>query len=111
VRASAPGGCRRKHTRYDVTLSVRISSGDGGSVYDARCLNLSVGGMYVAGTHALSEGDAVRLWLKLPDSGELFMTGQVIWTEDEGVGVAQQLLGSDDTFRLTQFLATLKDED
>ncbi len=73
----------------------------------AHCANLSLGGMFVNGAHAFKDGDSVRLWLAIPDRGEVFLSGTVKWTADAAMGVQHRLLGARDTFVLTDFLASL----
>jgi Tfp pilus assembly protein PilZ len=73
----------------------------------ARCTNVSLGGMLLNTEQQLTEGTDLRIWLELPETGELFVTGTVIWTDGASAGVRHELLGSGDTVTLSEYLASL----
>ena len=107
VRASAPNAaCRRRHNRYDVHRPVRLV-GDDGHAVSGHCTNLSMGGLLVVTPHTFVAGKNLRVWLDLPDTGELFLAATVRWSDATSAGLQHELLGAQDTFVLTEFLASL----
>lgn len=66
-----------------------------------------MGGLLVVAPHTFVAGKSLRVWLDLPDTGELFLAATVRWCGDGSAGLQHELLGAQDTFVLTEFLASL----
>jgi len=100
---------RRRHSRVEVQLipvEVLVEGAD--DPVSGRCVNLSLGGMFILLKPPPKHGASLRVWLNLPTGDRLMVTGTVRWSTGEGVGIQHELLGARDTFLLTQYLASLK---
>lgn len=111
VRPSAPGRrhAERRHSRFDVQLPVRFAPKREEPI-KGRCANLSLGGMFILTDEKCSVGTEVRVWLTMPDTSELFFSGTVRWVTADGLGIQHALLGARDTYMLTEYLASLRED-
>ena len=89
----------------DVTFAPECLHGER---FFGRCTSLSLGGMFLETDVSMTVGDGVRVWLTLPGSAQLLLVAQVRWTTERGIGLQHAALGAHDTYRLTEYLLTLR---
>lgn len=109
---------QRQHDRYstDFLVSVDIVEDDGPR--QGKCLNLSMGGLFIAMDPPLPRGTRVKLQLRLEPSGvSIYTEALVCWTRPKmpdpqfppGVGVKFLDLAEKDKQTLAQTIESLKD--
>jgi type IV pilus assembly protein PilZ len=93
----------RKHPRKAVEAAVAFQIGEGPRV-DARCRDVSLGGMFIETTPPLPYGAKLRIYLPLPglDAG---IECVVRWAKPDGMGVQFGVMGARETHALTRLLA------
>ena len=91
----------RKHPRKAVEAVVVFQAGEGPRV-DARCRDLSLGGMFIEAS-PLPYGAKLRVYLPVPglDAG---IDCIVRWAKPDGMGVQFGVMGARETHALTQLL-------
>jgi hypothetical protein len=97
---------RRRHSRVDAWIHVRVQHGD--REFDGLCVNLAIGGMFVQTLEKAAFGDQLTVSLTLPSGHALSLPCTVRWVSSEGFGVQHGLLRAADTKALSDYLATLK---
>src|SRR5262249_55886738 len=86
--------------RHDAT--VRMQTGELGAAFEARSVNLSVGGVFVESERVLDPGALVEMKVNLGDGGAPLETrGEVVWVrpqDEEGgtCGMAVRFLSLDE---------------
>ena len=86
--------------RHDAT--VRLQTGDLGAAFDARSVNLSVGGVFVEADKVLDPGAQVEMRVNLSDGGSPLETrGEVVWVRPQNddhakAGMAVRFLALDE---------------
>jgi hypothetical protein len=111
MRAARSRDRRRRHSRLDTPLlpAEVLVVGTEDSV-EGRCVNLSLGGMFLLMSPVPDHGASLRVWLSLPNGERLMVSGTVRWSTSDGVGIQHELLGARDTYLLSEYLASLKAE-
>jgi type IV pilus assembly protein PilZ len=95
----------RKYPRKCVQADVAFQSANGERV-DARCQDLSLGGMFVETASPLPYGAPVRVFMRLPGlKTEAAIDGVVRWSKPTGMGVQFGVMGARETHGLTELLA------
>src|SRR5215475_4173806 len=88
--------------RVQLDTTVRMQTGELGAAFEARSVNLSVGGVYVESERVLDPGAQVEMKVNLRDGGSpLEARGEVVWVksqEDESAkaGMALRFLALDE---------------
>src|SRR5262249_11480553 len=87
--------------RVQLDTTVRMQTGELGAAFEARSVNLSVGGVYVESERVLDPGAQVEMKVNLRDGGTPLETrGEVVWVrpqdEDGRSGMAVRFLGLDE---------------
>jgi hypothetical protein len=93
----------RKYPRNAVEAAVAFQTGDGPRV-DARCRDVSLGGMFIETSPSLPYGAKLRVYLQMPglDAG---IECVVRWAKPGGMGVQFGVMGARETHALTRLLA------
>jgi PilZ domain len=93
----------RKYPRKAVEAIVAFQAGEGPRV-DARCRDVSLGGMFIETSPPLPYGAKLRIYLPLPglDAG---IECVVRWAKPDGMGVQFGAMGARETHALTRLLA------
>jgi type IV pilus assembly protein PilZ len=95
----------RKHPRKAIESDVAFQVGDGPRT-EARCRDLSLGGMFIDTAATLPYGAAVRVFLRLPGiAGDVVVESIVRWSTRTGMGVQFGVMGARETHALTRLLA------
>jgi type IV pilus assembly protein PilZ len=95
----------RKHPRKSVQADIAFQAA-GGERIDARCQDLSLGGMFVETARPLPYGAAVRVFMRLPGlKTETAIDCIVRWSNPTGMGVQFGVMGARDTHGVTELLA------
>lgn len=95
---------KRAHAR--VPARVKVTFERGGATTEARSRDLSLGGMFLEGEHALSFGDELQLTLHLPAlSAPVTVRATVRWVKPDGVGLAFGALRAAETWAINALLA------
>lgn len=78
----------RTATRAPLEKSVKLQFDDSVDVSEARCINISIGGMQIQGGDLRPQGTQVRFDLEIDDETNIRGLGEVIWmrTQDLGPG-------------------------
>lgn len=80
---------RRAHDRIDATFNVKITYG--GRHIEARCINISQGGMLLSVDEQIPIGEVITAEFRLPDHPQMISTeARICWSEREarqGIGV------------------------
>src|SRR5262252_9025920 len=87
--------------RVQLDTTVRMQTGELGAAFEARSVNLSVGGVYVESERVLDPGAQVEMKVNLHDGGSpLEARGEVVWvkSQDESAkaGMALRFLALDE---------------
>src|SRR5437870_9705460 len=86
--------------RHDAT--VRLQTGELGATFEARSVNLSVGGVFVESERTLDPGAQVEMKVNLRDGGSPLETrGEVVWVRPQAedsahAGMAVRFLALDE---------------
>jgi type IV pilus assembly protein PilZ len=93
----------RKHPRKAVETSVAFQA-EGGPRVDARCRDLSLGGMFIEASPPLPYGAKLHVYFHVPglDAG---VECVVRWAKPDGMGVQFGRMGARETHALTRLLA------
>jgi PilZ domain len=95
----------RQHPRTIFETEVAFQAGDHPRV-DARCRDVSLGGMFIETAAPLPYGAALRLYLRLPGlRGETTVDAVVRWAKPGGMGVQFGVMGARETHALTLLLS------
>ena len=95
----------RQHPRKIIASEVVFQVGEGPHV-QARCRDLSLGGMFIETAAPLPYGAALRLHLSLPGlRGGATIDAIVRWSTPEGMGVQFGSMGARETHALTRLIA------
>lgn len=95
---------KREHPRKIIETEVAFQVGDGPR-QEARCHDLSLGGMFIDTESPLPYGTAVRLFLRLPGLRETTVAATVRWSKPDGMGVQFGVMGARETHALTLLLS------
>jgi type IV pilus assembly protein PilZ len=92
---------KRQHPRRIVEAEVAIQVA-GGPRTEARCHDLSLGGMFIDAQSALPYGTKLRIFMKLPDmTTEASFEATVRWSSPEGMGVQFGVMGAREAHGIT----------
>ena len=95
---------KRQYPRTVVEADIAFQVA-GGSRVDARCRDVSLGGMFIDTTARLPYGTTVRVFLRLPGlRDEIAVESIVRWSKPGGMGVQFGVMGARETHALTQLL-------
>jgi type IV pilus assembly protein PilZ len=101
----------RRQSRVAVLLPIRHwPAGKAGEPHKGWCDNISLGGMFIRTDQPLRAGDAIVIEMKLPDGYAIELSATVRWTTADGMGVQFGSLGARDTYALSEYVASLKEE-
>jgi len=96
---------KRQHPRKIIEADVAFQVG-GGDRSEARCRDVSLGGMFIDTATPLPYGTAVRVFLRLPGlRDEAVIESVVRWSTPSGMGVQFGVMGARVTHALTQLIA------
>jgi type IV pilus assembly protein PilZ len=96
---------KREHPRRSIETEMAFQAGDGPRV-EARCRDLSLGGMFIETGSSLPYGAPVRVFVRLPGlRGEAVIEAVVRWSMPTGMGVQFGRMGARETHGLTQLLS------
>jgi hypothetical protein len=96
----------RQHPRKIIASEVSFQAGESPRT-DARCHDLSLGGMFIETPAPLPYGARLRLYLRLPGlRDETTIDAIVRWSKPDGMGVQFGVMGARETYALTQLLTT-----
>ena len=94
----------RQHPRKFIEAEMAFQVGDG-PIVEARCRDLSLGGMFVETPTPLPYGAKVRLYLPLPGLAQDAIVDAVVrWSKPGGMGVQFGVMGARETHALTVLL-------
>jgi type IV pilus assembly protein PilZ len=94
----------RQHPRKSIEAEVGFEV-SGGRRVEARCRDLSLGGMFIETPAPLPYGTPVRVHLRLPDlGGEAAIEAIVRWAKPDGMGVQFGAMGARETHGLALLL-------
>jgi type IV pilus assembly protein PilZ len=94
----------RQHARRLIETEVAFQVGEGSRI-EARCRDVSLGGMFIETAGPLPYGSALRVFLRLPGlRGEASIEAVVRWAKPGGMGVQFGRMGARETHGLTQLL-------
>src|SRR5580692_8164457 len=90
----------RLHPRQSIESEVAFQVGDGPTI-DARCCDISLGGMFIQTAAPLLYGASLRVYLPLPGlrSGAC-IEATVRWSKPTGMGVQFGVMGARETHAL-----------
>jgi type IV pilus assembly protein PilZ len=95
----------RKHPRKLIASEVAYQVGAGERI-EARCRDLSLGGMFIETPAPPPYGTAVRVFMQLPGlQTETAVDAIVRWWKPTGMGVQFGVMGARETHGLTELLA------
>lgn len=94
----------RQHPRKIIETNVAFQIGEGPRI-DARCRDVSLGGMFIETAAPLPYGSTLRVYLRLPGLGEASIEVIVRWAKPGGMGVQFGRMGARETHALTQLLS------
>ena len=95
---------KRQHPRKVIEAEVAFQVGDGTRV-EARCRDVSLGGMFIETTTPLAYGSKVQLVMRLPGMYDAPIEAIVRWSKPDGMGVQFGVMGARETHALTLLLA------
>jgi len=96
---------KRQHPRKNIESVVSFQVG-GGDRTEARCRDVSLGGMFIETSSPPPYGTLVRVFMRLPGlRGEVTIEAIVRWSKPDGVGVQFGVMGARETHGLTELLA------
>jgi hypothetical protein len=87
---------KRQHQRATLDVPVLVNT-KGGTNWETRSVDISVGGMFLTGVSNAEIGTEVVLELELPKLGQVGLPGFIRWTAVHGFGVQFGLLGARET--------------
>lgn len=87
---------KREHQRAILEVPVRVHPKNG-PVWETQSLDISIGGMFLAGKSEVEIGAEVTLAFQLPKLGDVNMPGFVRWTSERGIGIQFGLIGPRET--------------
>lgn len=94
----------RQHPRKAIATEVGFQIGDGPRT-EARCRDVSLGGMFIETATPVPYGTPVRIYARLPDMpGEALIEAIVRWAKPDGMGVQFGRMGARETHGLTVLL-------
>ena len=93
----------RKHPRAPIASPVSFQLGDGPRV-DARCVDLSLGGMFIETEAPAPYGTALKIYVRFPGC-DAEIEAIVRWAKPSGMGVQFGRMGARETHALTELLA------
>ena len=94
----------RQHPRKVIEVEVAFQVGDGPRI-EARCHDVSLGGMFVETDRPAVYGTALKVFLKLPGlKQETTVPSTVRWSKPMGMGVQFGVMGARETHALTALL-------
>ncbi|AUX45663.1 hypothetical protein SOCE26_071580 [Sorangium cellulosum] len=97
----------RKHPRKPIEISIAFRLGEGPRI-DARCRDISLGGMFIETTTPAPFGASVEVFLSLEGLKQPAVIPSIVrWTTPEGMGVQFGVMGARETYALTQLLSEL----
>jgi type IV pilus assembly protein PilZ len=95
----------RQHPRKSIETLVAFQAGEGPRL-EARCRDVSLGGMFIETPTPLPYGATLRLYVHLPGlRGEACIDAVVRWSKPTGMGVQFGRMGARETHGLTELLA------
>jgi type IV pilus assembly protein PilZ len=95
---------KRHHSRKPLEYSVNVSTGTNVPV-EARCSNVSLGGMFVETNSPEPYGTKVMVHMQLPGLSEVTVVETVVrWTKPGGMGLQFGLMGARETHALVQLI-------
>lgn len=93
---------KRAHSRIPLNLDVTCETAEGVTI-EGRVKDISVGGMFVESTAAVSFGTNVSIVLRLPTAKTaLRLPGVIRWQKPGGFGIQFGLLGARETHALSE---------
>jgi type IV pilus assembly protein PilZ len=96
---------KREHPRRSVEADMAFQAGEGPRI-EARCRDLSLGGMFIETPDPLPYGAVVRVFLRLPSlRGEANIEAVVRWSKPGGMGVQFGRMGARETHGLTELMS------
>lgn len=96
---------KREHPRRSIEADMAFQAGDGPRI-EARCHDLSLGGMFIQTPAPLPYGALVRVFIRLPGlRGEATIECVVRWSKPSGMGVQFGRMGARETHGLTEMIA------
>lgn len=96
---------KRQHPRKVIETLVTFQIADGARI-EARCHDVSLGGMFVDTPAPLPYGARVRLFLRLPGlRDEAVIDAVVRWSKPTGMGVQFGAMGARETHALTTLIS------
>jgi type IV pilus assembly protein PilZ len=96
---------KRQHPRKIIEAEVAFQAG-GGARIDARCRDVSLGGMFIETAAPSPYGAAVRVFMRLPGlKDEIGVDAIVRWSMPSGMGVQFGVMGARETHALIALLA------
>jgi hypothetical protein len=95
----------RQHPRKVVQTEVAFQVGDGPRI-EARCHDVSIGGMFIETDRPAAYGAKLRVFVRLPGlKQETVIDSTVRWSKPGGMGVQFGVMGARETHALTQLIA------
>jgi type IV pilus assembly protein PilZ len=95
----------RQHPRKSIETEVAFQVGDGPRI-EARCRDVSLGGMFIETATPLPYGSRLRVYVRLPGlRDEAAIDAVVRWSKPIGMGVQFGMMGARETHGLTRLLA------
>lgn len=96
---------KRQHPRKAIEADVAFQIGDGPRT-EARCRDVSLGGMFIDTDAQVAYGTKVKVFLRLPGyRGEAIIDAIVRWAKPGGMGVQFGVMGARETHGLTEMLS------
>jgi type IV pilus assembly protein PilZ len=96
---------KRQHPRKIIEADVAFQVG-GGPRVEARCRDVSLGGMFIETEATAPYGTPVRVFLRLPGlKDEVTVDTIVRWSKPGGMGVQFGVMGARETHALIELLA------
>jgi DNA-binding NtrC family response regulator len=100
-----PASGARHETRRTILVQAAVLSDDDIPLMTAQVMNVSRRGMGIELMMPFSEGEAVRLGIKIPGSDQLLVIrGRVAWRRDSAIGLALDPLAEDTARLLSELL-------
>ncbi|MFO0757444.1 MAG: PilZ domain-containing protein [Byssovorax sp.] len=93
----------RKHPRAPISIPMAFEI-EGGPRVEARCADLSLGGMFIETERPASYGTALRIYARLPGC-DAVIEAIVRWAKPTGMGVQFGRTGARETHGITELLA------
>ena len=94
----------RQHPRKVVQTEVAFQVGEGPRI-EARCHDISIGGMFIETDQPASYGAKLRVFVRLPGlKHETVIDSTVRWSKPTGMGVQFGVMGARETHALTELI-------